>query len=245
MTTELSSAKYFNPELTASLGLNDPEGNSQVPVTGHSIADPSKPVNAYATPGHVPAQKASPMFVTVIACFLALAGIVGVLGGAFGAVGQAAIASMDTSQMAQAMGGSGQAQQFETYSRTVATLKNFSLVIYLHNGICALVGAGFLASCFFLLTHRPEANSFASTACFAAIFYNCLTVVVTWVTFPSLEGMSGMPDGAAAMAMTIAIGVTAFVAMFKICCYGFMIFYLSKPNVKAVFQPVVPEAAIA
>ncbi len=233
MTTELSSAKYLPAELQE--GYVAQESDIQATVLGHAIADPSQSFR--------PARKTPTGFVTFIACFLTLAGVLGVIGGAFGAIGQTVVANIDTAQISNSMSSKG--QEAVVYRRAIETLKKFSLVVYLHNGICVLVGLGFIASCFLLMKRHPDASSFAATACMAAIFYNCLTVVVTWVTMPSFEGMSGIPDGAATMALAIAVGFSAFIALMKIGFYGFLIAYLSKPSIKAIYEPNVPEASVA
>jgi hypothetical protein len=235
MATELSSTKYLPAELRESIGLDVQEGDIAVTATDQPIADPSQ---AFASPSYQPSvRKPSTGFVTFLACFLALAGVLGILGGAFGAVGQAAISNSDSSQITQALSRGGNRQEAEIYRRTMENQKKFSLVMYLHNGICVLVGLGFVASSIVLFTRKTEANSFAATAFCAAIFYNCMTVAVTWATMPSLKGISGMPEGAATAAFAVGVGFVAIMALVKIGFYGIAIAYLSRPNVKAIFNP--------
>lgn len=65
---------------------------------------------------------------------------------------------------------------------------------------------------------------------------------------PSLEGLSGLPEGFASTAFSAAIGVTGFFIFLKICFYLFMVFYFSRPSIKAIYAPAeteLPEAAIA
>lgn len=231
MTTELSSAKYLPAELTETLDYSTATGG---------VADPSKPLGGGYQP-HRPTRKPSPGMISVIAVFLAIAGFIGILGGAFGALGQLGIDNMDTAKMTSAYRGQG--HQAETYRRTIENRKRFSLVGYMHNGICVLVGFGFLASCFLLKANRPDANSFASTACIAAIFYNLLTIVVTWLTMPSLQGISGLSDEAASFAFVFAIGFTAVLTLMKIGLYTGIIAYMSSAGVKAAYQPQVEAAA--
>ena len=227
MTTELSSAKYLPAELTEGF-YNDAQESD---VTGQSIADPSQ---AYASSGYQqPTRKASTGLVTFFACFLALAGIIGIFSGVFGAIGQAAITSVDSSQISS----QGTHQQAEIIRRTLENQKKFSIVVYLHSGIRVLVGLGFVASCIVLFTRRRDADSFATTAFTAAIFYNIMTIAVTWATMPSLEGLPGIPEGTATMASAIGIGFMAIGILFKIGFYGFAIAYFSRPSVKAIFNP--------
>lgn len=247
MNTELSSAKYFSAELAEGLGINSVEDGS------HIIADPTEAfatstestVDAYASPGPSrPVRRASTGLVTFFAIFLGLAGVLGVFSSAMGALGHTAVVSADNSAFAIPNGG----HEAEIYRRTIEKSKQLSTVIYLHHGICLLVGLGFIASCFVLLAGKVEANSFASTACIAAIFYNCLTFVVTFISMPSFEGLSGLPEGFASTAFAAAIGVTGFFIFLKICFYVFMVVYFSKPSIKAIYAPAeaeLPEVALA
>ncbi|QEG20915.1 hypothetical protein [Mariniblastus fucicola] len=233
MTTELSSAKYLPAE------YNEPEVPvaSEASLNSQASYSPGNPYTAQTQ------RQSSTTMLTVIACLLGLFGVVGIMGGAFGALGQVTISNLDASQISAGMG-----EQAEVYRRSIETTKQFSTVIYLHNGICALVGLGFIVSCAMLLTRREDANSFASTICIAAIFYNCLTVVVTWVTLPSFEGIRGMPEGAATMATGFAVGFAVIGALIKLGVYGFIISYLSKPGIKAIFEKpetIEPEATVA
>ena len=246
MNTELSSAKYFSAELAEGLGINGQQDGSE------TVADPTRAFtasagvasDAYASSR--PARRRSTGMVTFFAIFLGLAGVLGVFGGAIGAIGQTVIVSTDVESLT--LPNSGHGHEAVIHQRTTEKLKQLSTVIYLHYGICVLVGLGFIASCFVLFTGKVEANSFASTACIAAIFYNCLTFVVTYITMPSLEGLSGLPEGFASTAFAAAIGVTGFFIFLKICFYLFMVFYFSRPSIKAIYAPAeteLPEAAIA
>ena len=228
MTTELSSAKYFsttyaNPSSPAAQAGDESGGQ----VSG-----------AYYAPR--PVTKAPTATINLIVGFLALAGIFGVMGGVFGAIGQANIDGMTATQAAATIKSKG--YQNEIYRRTLENRKKLSLVSYMHSGICVLVGFGFLASCFLLMTNSTGANSFTSTACIIAIFYNLMTLVVTWLMLPSFEGVRGLPDGAGNMALFIAVGFAAVITLFKLGIYGTIIAVMSSKSVKAVYEPQAQTA---
>lgn len=182
-----------------------------------------------------PPRKASSGGISLIVGFLALAGIIGTLGGAFGIVGQLGIDNMKTSQITASYKGTG--HHAEVYRRTIEKRKKFSIVAHMHSGICILVGLGFLASCLMLTTSSRGANSFASTACFAAIFYNVLTIVLAWLMLPSFENIRGFPEEAASVALLVAIGITVLIGVVKMAIYGVIIAYMSSSGVKAIYEP--------
>jgi len=252
MSTELSSAKYLPPELTENVDVVVGNSEVEVAIAGHQIADPSQPLQASPAPNYAEVVTAArrptqtPTLVSAIMIFLAIAGVIGVISSLFGVMGQLAVSSIDVHEMTSAM--QGNSQQAEIMRRTIATQQQFSLVVFLHNGICFLVGIGFLASCVLLNKKRIDANSFASTACFAAIFYNILTLVVTWVMMPSLKGIPDLPEDAMAVGVAIAMGIAVVFTAIKLGFYGLIIAYLSSASVKAVYAPAdqtLPNATVA
>lgn len=229
MTTELSSAKYLSPEYLQEPGV---DGNTAPPVA----TEANSTIYSQETPTNAPALRQKPRLTTgliIVALLLGLFGFSGVVGGSFGALGQVAITNADPATLSKLQTRSG--KDTVVYKRTIENLKQFSTVVYFHYGLCFLVGLGFLASSVMLLARKADANSFASTVCLAAIMYNCLTMVVTWLTMPSFKGLKGVPEGAAEFAFYAAIGATAVFVVIKIGIYLGLVAFFSKERVKAVY----------
>lgn len=241
MSTELSSAKYLSPELVQPAVETAP-----IAATAAAEGAPDYSPAPFAAPTAYAAQPSGAkwtVMLSVITMLLGLAGFFGVLGGSFGALGHLALTNNDSIQQAAFKGHQG--EEAIIMQRTLAKREQFSTVILLHNGVCVLIGLGFLASCVLLALRKTDANSFASTMCFAAIFYNGLTLVVAYLLLPSFENLPNMPDGAAGIAWSVAIGATAMVTLFKIGTYVFMMNYLSKSKIKALFAPKTASPHLA
>ena len=234
MTTELSTAKYLAPDV-GQVPLTEGPAPAPAPVPVATEADTPlyAPVAPESAPQPVRQRPTWTVGLTIIAALLGLFGFTGAVGGAFGAIGQYGITNTDPATIAKFQ--KQTASQAIVYQRTIAKRKQFSTVIYFHNGMCFLVGLGFLLSAAMLFARKTEANSVASTVCLAAIMYNCLTFVVTWLTLPSFKGLPNMPEGAAQMAIGVAIAFTGVIVLFKIAMYLGFVYYFSRPRIKAVF----------
>lgn len=226
MSTELKSAQYLPAEYAEDLKTITQEAQPEQSVATESVSQPEFHRTAKRRDG----------VLSFITWTLAIFGGAGVVGGALALAGYA-MSSQNRDEVIRMYERQPLAEQ-EILRRTFAAQEKYEAVIYFNMALRILVGVGFIFSCIFLYTYRANASSFAALCCVAAIFYNISTIVMTWLTMPSFEGIGDLPPEVGAFAGAIGIGVVAIFAFIKIGLYAFFAAYLSKQNIKAIFEPV-------
>lgn len=243
MSTELKSAQFLSAQFQQDLQ--------------DAVAGPPEPQSTVTESSSPPAFHRPPRrqdgVVSFITWTLAIFGGFGACGGAWSLYSYAT-SPPELEQVQNAFAGNpelekafaghpGFQMQQEILNRTIAAREKCSPVVYFNMVLRVLVGIGFIASCVCLLTYRRGACSLAALCCVAAIIYNISSVVLTYLMMPSLDGIAGMPPRAGFFAVLIGVGVTAAVSLFKSGFYLFFALYLSKPNIKAMYDEVDMVAA--
>ena len=216
--TELQSAKYLTEayfeEAYASLGL-----------PSHDESTSTDMVAAGLTP--------APQWTTFLSCIVFLCGFlggVGVVGGSTAFLGFGA----DNAEILRQAYAQSPAHARMMQSMIDAQLDNKPVILF-NIGLQLLVGFGFIATCILLFLRHPSAYSLAVTVFTFAIFYNVTNIVVTWLVMPS--EIPGVSSSAATVAKQVALGSVALAVLVKSCVYAWVMSYLSRPNIKALFAP--------